>query len=121
MGTWGEGVFDNDAAADFQADIEELSDKDAEAELLKEIQSALHDPDDVCVEDTETLLAAAALLQDLCERTSKRPPASLDRAAFRTLMLDVYDREIDGLEPSPGFKEARRAVMQETLDRFAAF
>ena len=120
MGTWGEGVFDNDAAGDLQADIEDMSDKEAEAELIKELQSAVDDADDISVEDTELLLAAVALLQELYERTGKRPPVTLDRQALRPLMLDVYDREIDGLEPAEGFKEARRKVMQETLDRFVA-
>jgi len=50
------------------------------------------------------LLAAVALLHELYERTGKRPAPTLDRAAIRTLLLDVYDREIDGLEPATGYK-----------------
>jgi hypothetical protein len=118
MGTWGEGVFDNDAAADLKSDMEELSDDAAEAELLDFIQSSFDD--DISVEDTEELLAAVALLHALYERTEDRPPATLDRPALRTMMLEIYDREIDGLEPAEGFKEARRKVMQDTLDRFVA-
>ena len=51
------------------------------------------------------------------EQLSVAIRALLDIAAWKQRYLEMYDAQIDGLEPVAGFKTARRAVIERTFDR----
>ncbi len=39
---------------------------------------------------------------------------------WKKTYMAVWERTIDGLEPSPAFKEERRSVLNRTFDQLAA-
>jgi cytochrome P450 len=114
MGTWGTGNFENDAALDFinmEVDrhvsaIEDIFsdeerfrlDEDAEGELIPRV---------------EMLLA-------LCGHCGGVLQEKLDTAAWKARYLAMYDDQIDGMEPTDGYKKQRRAVIADTFDRLIA-
>jgi|SRR6185437_6367962 len=111
MGTWGVGIFENDAALDFiNAEIgrhvraiEEIFaddtrlrlDEDAEGELMPRIE----------------------LLVLLCEHCNGALPDNLDIRAWKARYLTMFDEQIDGLEPADDYKQHPRTVIADAFDR----
>jgi hypothetical protein len=110
MGTWGAGNWDSDAALDFLgtemdrhvraitdilADRERFSlDEDAEGELMPRI----------------------AILTVLCEQCRGSLKRSVDLVAWKAQYLEMYDDQIDDLQPREGYRQQRRAVIEATFD-----
>lgn len=115
MGTWGEGNFENDSAMDF---IDEEIDRHVAA-----IEAIFADSGRFCLdEDAEgELMPRVAILTFLCgECGGVFNPASgkaPDISAWKTRYLEMYDDQIDGMEPGGDFKSQRRAVIAATFDR----
>lgn len=113
MGTWGPGNFDDDTAADH---LSRLTDQ-----LATEVAEAMAG-DPVGVEPDEywgVAVPANLELLALIARThyvGVLLPEVATVEAWKTKFLEIWDGSIDGLEPSPAFKEARRAVLVRTFD-----
>lgn len=116
MGTWGPGNFDDDAAADHLARLTD--------QLVTEIAEAMSgdpvalEPDEywgVAVPANVELLAVLARL----DYVGVLLPEVTVIETWKSQFLAVWDNSIDGLEPSPAFKEARRAVLVRTFDDLA--
>ena len=109
MGTWGSGNFDNDSACDYLGEVEH--------ELVERIEEILAD-EDRCALDEEgdgVLMPTLQMLSVLHEhcRMGLPEPATVKR--WKVKFLAVYDEQIDGFEPVPGHKEARRGVIEATF------
>ncbi|MGW2093196.1 DUF4259 domain-containing protein [Promicromonospora sukumoe] len=113
MGTWGPGNFDDDTAADH---LSRLTDQ-----LATEVAEAMAG-DPVGVEPDEywgVAVPANLELLALIARThyvGVLLPEVATIEAWKSRFLEIWDGSIDGLEPSPAFKEARRAVLVRTFD-----
>jgi len=105
VGTFGPGIFENDAALDASADIS------------KHLESIITEfLDDVQIEDTESAMGYIAILISVVRDCRGVPPESDKVQTWQRAILGAYDAEIDDLDPKPGYKEARRAVLEATFD-----
>ena len=115
MGTWGPRNFENDSALDF---IDEEIDRHVAA-----IETIFADRDRFRLdEDAEgELMPRVAILTFLCQECGGSfNPASgktPDVSAWKSRYLQMYDDQIDGMEPRGDFKAQRRAVIADTFDR----
>ncbi|GAA2219002.1 hypothetical protein GCM10010413_06470 [Promicromonospora sukumoe] len=113
MGTWGPGNFDDDAAADHLARLtDQLATEVAEAMAGDPVGV---EPDEywgVAVPANLELLAVLARL----DYVGVLLPEVATIEAWKAKFLEIWDGSIDGLEPSPAFKEARRAVLVRTFE-----
>ncbi|MFI5532912.1 DUF4259 domain-containing protein [Kitasatospora sp. NPDC051853] len=114
MGTWGSGNFESDAALDHLSIVVDR--------LVSEVAEAMAD-DPVAIEPDEYWGVAVPcnleLLHVLAQAGYARddlPEAEVIEGWKRTFMA-VWERTIDGLEPSPRFKDERRAVLNRTFDQ----
>jgi hypothetical protein len=116
MGTWGSGNFDSDAAADHLSNIT--------GRLRSEIEEAMAG-DPVELEPDEFWgVAVPVNLELLCLLAEKRwvgviLPTGAQVATWKETFLATWERTIDGLEPTPAHRRARRAVLTKTFDRLA--
>jgi hypothetical protein len=111
MGTFGPGVFDNDAAMDTRDDVTNY------------IIAGLEDFLGVAnfgVEETESVVAYVALLTGLIETCRARGPGLQEATAWQNKVLEAFDNKIDRMGPAPRFKAERRAVIVATFERFLA-
>ncbi|MFJ5118634.1 DUF4259 domain-containing protein [Kitasatospora sp. NPDC088548] len=117
MGTWDSGNFDNDTAADHLSGVT--------ARLIGEIEQAMAG-DQVELEPDEYWGVAVPCNLELLHLIASQhyvgaelPPADVVEA-WKETFLSVWERSIDDLDPSPGHKEERRAVLLRTFDNLAA-
>ncbi len=116
MGTWGSGNFDDDTAADH---LSLLTDR-----LIREVAEAMSG-DPVDIEPDEYWGVAVPCNLELLHllATQNYVGASLPDpdvvAGWKVRFLAAWDQAIDGLEPRPGFKEQRRAVLIRTFDQLS--
>lgn len=127
MGTWAEGVFENDAAVDH---VYDLLDKMIE-QILKTVGDPVKlEPDE---DDSNILLCNVDLLGVVADHVCRQVwssgtwdirgpllPAAEEILAWKAAYLMVWDRAIDGLDPSPAYKTGRRAQIVAAFDRLAA-
>ncbi|HVT79286.1 MAG TPA: DUF4259 domain-containing protein [Phycisphaerae bacterium] len=104
MGTWAEGNFDNDTALDLVGDIAQSA------------TDEMTPPD--AVEDVDLVMAAVAIRKVLVEHCNAPRPEPSQLKKLKAQVLAIYDEEIDGLEPEPQYKIARRKVIAQTFDDF---
>ena len=111
MGTWEPGTFDNDAALDF---INEEIDRHISA-----IEAIFADGERFCLdEDAEgELMPRVEILILLCESCHGVLPEELDSGRWKAQYLEMYDDQINGLEPSEEYKRQRRISIAATFDR----
>jgi hypothetical protein len=112
LGTWGSGNFENDAAMDF---LDQEIDRHVAA-----IGAIFADSDRFHLdEDAEgELMPRVTILALLCGQCGgvfglHNEP---DVSAWKTRYLEMYDDQIDGLEPRGDYKEQRRAVIADAFD-----
>ncbi|MFJ9555375.1 DUF4259 domain-containing protein [Nocardiopsis sp. NPDC101807] len=116
MGTWGSGNFESDTAREHLSAVVDR--------LVAEVSEAMAG-DPVAIEPDEywgvTVPCNLELLYvlALAGHTSDRPLRPETVEGWKRDFMAVWERTIDGLEPSPGFKEERRAVLVRTFDRLA--
>ncbi|MFE6871552.1 DUF4259 domain-containing protein [Kitasatospora sp. NPDC057692] len=116
MGTWGSGNFESDTALDhLSMVVDRLVTEVAEAMAGDPVEL---EPDEYwgvavpCnLELLHTLVRAGHGAHDL-------PDAGVI-TQWKTAFMAVWERSIDGMEPAPGFKEARRSVLNRTFDQLA--
>ncbi|WTW92793.1 DUF4259 domain-containing protein [Streptomycetaceae bacterium NBC_01309] len=116
MGTWGSGNFDSDTAADHLADVM--------ARLITEVDEAMAgdpvriEPDEYWGVAVPCNLEILHLLAQQDHVGTELPKAAVV-AEWKTAFMAVWERTIDGLGPSPAYKDERRAVLTATFDRLA--
>jgi hypothetical protein len=110
MGTWGAGNFESDSALDY---INEQIDR-----YLGVIEAIFDDPGRFRLdEDAEgMLIPSVALLSLLCQHCHGALPRRIDVVAWKARYLDMYDAQIDGLEPAEDYKRQRRDEIAATFD-----
>ncbi|MEV8454544.1 DUF4259 domain-containing protein [Streptomyces sp. NPDC052095] len=117
MGTWGSGNFESDAAADHLSGIT--------GRLVARIADAMAG-DPVRLEPDEyegvTVPCDIELLCLIAEQgyVGTGVPEPVVVAGWRETFMPVWERTIDDLEPTPEYKEGRRAELIRTFDRLAA-
>lgn len=116
MGVTGPDNFDSDRACDFLV-IDVLQ------PLAQMMQRVLADPESAEADDPDCdkIVAAAEILAVLCEQIDYATPPSTEFVQqCRDTFLESWDAYIDELNPAPGYKEARRAVIVATFERLLA-
>ncbi|MBV9469156.1 MAG: DUF4259 domain-containing protein [Abitibacteriaceae bacterium] len=110
MGTWGSGNFENDGALDYVGSII--------VELRSRIERCLADEDAVALDEEgeAVVVPSVQIIALLCEHCKAAPPEASVVARWKDEYFAVFDEQIDSLEPKPGFKERRRAVILATFD-----
>lgn len=116
MGTWGSGNFESDTARDYLSSFMD--------QLVAEVAEVM-DGDPVAVEPDEYWGVAVPCQLELLHvliragHTSDTPlrPELVEK--WKTHFMAVWERTIDELEPSRGYKEERRAVLVRTFDQLA--
>jgi|SRR5688572_4446178 hypothetical protein len=111
MGTWGPGVFDNDAASDWLGELEEVH-SDSIVEYVRETLITAAQPDYRDVDDGQRALVAAtfvvAQLPTAASLTMVKIPEDVDYTPFpvdadlRRLALDAVNRIMDRESELPG-------------------
>jgi hypothetical protein len=109
MASFAEHNFGNDGAREY---LEMLL-----ARLVATITEIMADPSRLALdEDGETMLMPSVeILALLCERYDAQPPRPDTVRQWAHKYLDIYDRTIDRLHPRPGWKAARRKVIEQTF------
>jgi hypothetical protein len=102
MGTWGSGNFAGDAALDFVESI------------AAEVDKELVPPEDFG--DIEIIMAAVATRIVLIDHCNASRPDRGEVETLRDRVLEVYDEEIEGLDPDPEYLIERRRVIEQTFD-----
>jgi hypothetical protein len=109
MDHWPTGNFDTEGAQEYVAElIEELV--DIIEEVLDDDERFRLDDDAECL-----LMPSIELIALLCERYGASPPKVKKIERWRKKYLKMYDKQIDDLEPPPGYKEGRRQVIVKTF------
>jgi hypothetical protein len=117
MGTWGHGNFDSDTAADHLSDSTER--------LVAEIRAAMDGPE-VELEADEYWGVAVPCNVELLAMIAEQGwvgvmlPDEPTVLGWKQRFLAIWDASIDGLGPSAGHREARRACLVATWDRLIA-
>jgi Domain of unknown function (DUF4259) len=114
MGVWGAGNFANDEALDYAHEL-----ADQMIEQVKEAVASEHglEPDEP---DSARVMCNVELMSLIGQHAGLSMPEVETVEGWKGKYLAVWDGYIDGLDPKPGFKEERRAVIVETFDRLIA-
>ncbi|MGP2439700.1 DUF4259 domain-containing protein [Streptomyces sp. JW3] len=115
MGTWGSGNFESDTALDHLSMVVDR--------LVTEVTDAMTG-DPVALEPDEYWGVAVPcdleLLHTLARAghtTGLPDPETIED--WKETFMAVWEATIDGLEPSPAYKEERRSVLNRTFDQLA--
>jgi hypothetical protein len=114
VGTWGAGNFDNDSALDYMGEVEEF--------LINRIEEILADEDRCALdEDGEgVLMPTLNIMSVLHEHCRLGLPERETVLRWKAQYLFVFDEQIDGFDPKPGHREARRAIIEATFLKLEA-
>ncbi len=110
MHTWAAGNFDNDDAMDYLGEVIELLSERVDEILADKRRRRLDE------EGEGRLMPSVELIALLCERYNVRPPREKTIHKWREKYLKVFDGEIDGLDPKPGYKDERRKTIEKTFE-----
>ena len=116
MGSWGKGNFDSDTAADHLGRVT--------GRLIAEVAKAMSG-DLVEIEPDEYWGVAVPCNLELLCLLAEQPYVGVELPPVETIAdwkqryLAVWDETIDGLEPTPDYREQRRAVLVNTFDRLS--
>ena len=108
MGTWGAGVYENDAALDWVGDLIES--------LSKGINKDIGDFDEGSGDE---LLAAIDTIAVLCAHSGGAPPKPAEIDGWRDSYFRCFDSYITGLTPDPEYVESQRRVIGDVFSRLA--
>ena len=111
MGTWGEGVFDNDGASDYVADLVEQMEARIEQILADDDRSTLDEEGD------SVLVPTVELIYLICSHVNTPTPRLAVIKRWQEKYLSIYDDQIDNFEPQPEYKLKRRVVIEDTFQR----
>ncbi|MER5353639.1 DUF4259 domain-containing protein [Kitasatospora sp. NPDC002551] len=116
MGTWGSGNFESDTALDhLSVVVDRLVDEVSQAMAGDPVEL---EPDEywgVAVPCNLELLYTLAL----AGHGAHDLPEARVITQWKATFMAVWERSIDGLEPSPRYKEERRSVLNRTFDQLA--
>src|SRR5579862_6981050 len=109
METLGEDNFANEGARDYL--------KMLTTQLVATITAIMANPARLALdEDGESMLMPSVeILALLCERANAEPPKPALVQKWHAKYLQMYDKTIDGLKPSPEYKVGRRTVIENTF------
>ncbi|GAA2781620.1 hypothetical protein GCM10010441_03210 [Kitasatospora paracochleata] len=116
MGTWGSGNFESDTALDHLSIVVDR--------LVTEVAEAMAgdpvdlEPDEYWGVAVPCNLELLHVLVQAGYGAESLPEAGVVKEWQRTFMA-VWERTVDGLGPSPRFKEERRSVLNRTFDQLA--
>ncbi|MFB7123334.1 DUF4259 domain-containing protein [Kitasatospora sp. NPDC056273] len=116
MGTWGSGNFESDTALDH---LSVLIDR-----LVTEVAEAMAG-DPVELEPDEYWGVAVPCNLELLHVMARaghgvhQLPETDVITGWKTAFMAVWERTVDDLEPSPGYKDERRSVLNRTFDQLA--
>jgi len=119
MGVWGPGNFESDTVADSLGEVTDRIIADIAAQFDATPDDSALEPDEW---GGEMVPAWLEILVDVVGpgRVGATLPSVAVLTDWRERYLRVWDGYIDGLEPTPEHKVARRAVLVETFDRAVA-
>lgn len=115
MTAWGQGNFENDAALDF-LDQEIARHVAAIEAIFADSQRFQLDNTGDAEGELMPRVAILALLLEHCGGVL-HPAHESDIGAWKAWYLEMYDDQIDGLDPDGDYKSQRRAVIADTFDR----
>ncbi|GAA2746803.1 DUF4259 domain-containing protein [Kitasatospora cinereorecta] len=116
MGTWGSGNFESDTALDhLSIAVDRLVTEVAEAIAGDPVDL---EPDEYWGVAVPCNLELLHVLVQAGYGAESLPEAGVVKEWQRTFMA-VWERTVDGLGPSPSFKEERRSVLNRTFDQLA--
>ena len=118
MGTWGPGNFDSDEAVDYVSGLVDGF-VDTVEQLFAQGRADLDD------QGEGKLMPTVEVISVLCDWCRSGAPAIREVTPphpelirrWKQQYLEIYDDQIDGLLPSEGFAEERRAHIVGTFDR----
>jgi hypothetical protein len=111
MGVWGAGNFANDQALDYAHELVDRMIEQVEEAVASEHGLEPDEPDSVRV------MCNVELMWLIGRHAGLSRPEAETAEVWKDRYLAVWDAHIDGLDPEPGFKEERRAVVVATFDR----
>ena len=111
MGVWGVGNFENDEAMDYAQELAEQMVSQIEETVASEHGMEPDEPDGF------RLMCNVELLCLIGQHAGLSFPESAIVEGWKASFLDVWEKFIDGLDPKPGFKEERQAMITQTFDR----
>lgn len=111
MPTFGAGNFDSDGAMDYLSETMES--------FIERVEKCFSQADCMALdEDGESIIMPTAeLMAILAEQCGAAPPQPAVVNTWREKYLQVFDQQIDELEPLAEFKAERRRVIEQTFDR----
>jgi hypothetical protein len=114
MGTWGAGNFDSDNALDYMSEVEE--------ELIDKIEARLADEEgfDISEDGDGVVMPTLEMLSVLHEHCRLGLPEVDTVRDWKERYLAFFDDQIDGYDPQPGYKEARRTMIEATFMKLEA-
>lgn len=116
MGTWGSGNFESDTALDHRSVVvDRLVTEVAEAMAGDPVEL---EPDEYWGVAVPCNLELLHVLAQAGYAGGDLPEAEVIEEWKKTFMA-VWERTIDGLEPSPIFTEERRSALNRTFDQLA--
>ncbi len=113
MGIWDEGVFDNDGASDYVADLVEQMEARIEQILADDDRSMLDEEGD------SVLVPTVELICIICTHVNTPTPRLEVVRHWQEKYLGIYDDQIDNFEPQSEYKLNRRIVIEDTFQRLA--
>ncbi|HTU22532.1 MAG TPA: DUF4259 domain-containing protein [Gemmataceae bacterium] len=115
MGVWGAGNFANDEALDYAHELVDRMIEQVESTVASEHGMEPDEP------DSFRLMCNIELMCLIGQYAGLSMPEAKKVKRWKKTYLAVWDGYIDGLDPKPGFKEERRAVIVQSFDRLIAF
>lgn len=110
MGTWSAGNFENDGALDFVGDLVD--------QLIEGIERCFEESGaDLDEEGEAVLVPSVEIISLLCERCNAAPPDPEAVKSWKEEYLEIYDAQIDQLDPDPDYQVERRRTIEQTFDR----
>jgi hypothetical protein len=111
MGTWGPGNFDNDGAHDYANElVHQLRERVAKA--FKKKHGAAIDGD-----GEEVVVPSIFIMGLLATHCKAALPESSLLTEWKAKYLEIYDDQIDGLEPQGDYKQRRRRTITNTFSK----
>lgn len=109
MDQWQPGNFDSAGAGEF---LTELID-----DIEDTIEEIFDDEERFALDDDAEyiLMPSVELMALLCERYGAKPPKVKKVQKWRKKYLKMFDKQIDALEPPPGYKDERRQTIDKTF------
>lgn len=108
MGTWAEGNFDSDGALDFVGDL---------MDQLTNIVKTCFDEGNADLDEggESELMPSVAIIKLLAEQCGAAPPKPDVIQSWHEQYLQIYDEQIDDLDPDAEYKIERRKVIDATF------